>query len=85
MAKGEKTGGRVAGTPNKMTKTLKQDILDAAELAHPDGRVGYLVWASKEQPTAFMSLLGKVLPTEIQPLGRDGNPTDKFVVEIVKV
>jgi hypothetical protein len=85
MAKGEKTGGRVAGTPNKMTKTLKQDILDAAELAHPDGRVGYLVWASKEQPTAFMSLLGKVLPTEIQPLGSDGNPTDKFVVEIVKV
>jgi len=76
MAKGVKTGGRVAGTPNKMTTSLKLSILEAAEKSHPDGVIGYLVWASKEQPTAFISLLGKVLPTEMQALNKNGDPAD---------
>lgn len=59
-----KTGGRKKGTPNKITALLKDDILKAAELAHPDGRVGYLTQQAKENPAAFMTLLGKVLPNE---------------------
>jgi hypothetical protein len=66
MAKGMKTGGRTKGTPNKISKTLKEAILDAAELAGgQEGVTGYLRTQAMTNPTAFMSLLGKVLPTQI--------------------
>lgn len=76
MAKGMKTGGRQKGTPNKITSALKDDILIAATEAHPDGRVGYLKEQAVKNPTAFLTLLGKVLPIETQQLGADGRPTD---------
>ena len=62
MALGQKTGGRKKGTPNKIPTLLKDDILEAAKRAHPDGRIGYLTQQAQENPTAFMTLLGKVLP-----------------------
>jgi len=65
-AQGRKTGGRKKGTPNKITALLRDDILQAAADAHPDGRLGYLTLQAKENPTAFMTLLGKVLPTEVK-------------------
>lgn len=61
----KKTGGRKKGTPNKITALLKDDILQAASDAHPEGRVGYLTQQAKENPTAFLTLLGKVLPSDI--------------------
>ncbi len=65
-----KTGGRVAGTPNKITSLLKDAILQAAELAGNDlekkeGLIGYLKAQAIAQPAAFMTLLGKVLPMQI--------------------
>jgi hypothetical protein len=66
MAKGFKTGGRKLGTPNKINVTLKEAILMAAESAHPDGLVGYLKQQASENATAFLSLLGKTLPREIE-------------------
>lgn len=61
-----KTGGRQKGTPNKLTISLKSAILEAAEAAGgKGGTVGYLTKQAKENPAAFMSLLGKVLPTQI--------------------
>lgn len=65
MARGVKTGGRKKGTPNKITALLKDDILSAASAAHPGGRVGYLTQQAQENPTAFLPLLGKILPTEV--------------------
>ena len=63
MAAGRKTGGRQAGTPNKITADVKRAILEAAEAAGGKrGIVGYLTLQASENPTAFMSLLGKVLP-----------------------
>ena len=56
-----KIGGRKAGTPNKTTVTLKDAILAAF---HKTGGVDYLVWLSKEHPSAYATLLGRVLPTE---------------------
>ena len=38
----------------------------AAESAHPDGLVGYLKQQASENATAFLSLLGKTLPREIE-------------------
>ena len=72
MAKGRKTGGRTKGTPNKVTALLKDEILQAADDAHPDGRVGYLKEQAVENPVAFMTLLGKVLPTQVSGPGDDG-------------
>lgn len=82
MAKGKKTGGRKAGTPNKLSKTLKEDILNAAEMAHPEGRVAYLIHQAHNNATAFMSLLGKVLPMEVQNLDKNGNPADQPAIKV---
>jgi hypothetical protein len=79
MALGKKTGGRKKGTPNKVTALLKDEILQAADQAHPEGRVGYLKGQAVENPAAFMTLLGKVLPTQVQ-----GDPDEplRLVTEI---
>lgn len=54
--------GRPAGSVNKVTKQLKEMILGALdELNGQD----YLVKQAKENPTAFLTLLGKVLPTTL--------------------
>lgn len=64
--------GRKKGVPNRINALLKDDILKAAEMAHPDGRVGYLTQQAVENPQAFMGLLGKVLPVQTQVRG-DGD------------
>ena len=78
MARGVKTGGRSKGTPNKTTALLKDAILQAAADAHEEGMVGYLTHQAKENPTAFMSLLGKVLPMTMA-----GDPDAPMKLEIV--
>lgn len=57
-----KTGGRVAGTPNRVTKALKDMILGALDDV---GGQEYLKRQAEENPVAFMTLLGKVLPSEM--------------------
>lgn len=69
MAKGRKTGGRVAGTPNKLTGELKDLILGALSNV---GGMKYLETQAKESPTAFLTLVGKVLP--LQVTGKDDKP-----------
>jgi hypothetical protein len=54
--------GRPKGSPNKATKALKDMILGALDDA---GGQDYLRRQSIENPTAFMTLIGKVLPTTI--------------------
>lgn len=59
---GERRGGRKAGTPNKITADVKAMVLAALE---EQGGVEYLKKQATETPTAFLSLLGKILPTQI--------------------
>ena len=67
--------GHIRG-PAKVTKILKQAILDAAEKAGGrGGTTAYLVRQATENPTAFMSLLGKILPTQIDHSSKDGTMT----------
>lgn len=64
MAAGKKTGGGSRkGSPNKNTKAIKDMILGA--LAAKGGQE-WLESQMDSNPTAFMTLLGKVLPTQIQ-------------------
>lgn len=81
MAAGRKTGGRARGTPNKVTALLKDQILEAGAAAHEKGMIGYLTEQAKNNPTAFLTLLGKVLPTQVEGTGEGGSFIFKTVYE----
>lgn len=59
---GAKTGGRQKGTPNKLASDVKAMILAALDKA---GGAEYLLMQSEKNPTAFLALVGKVLPMQI--------------------
>lgn len=54
--------GRKKGTPNLVTKTLKEMILGALDDV---GGQKYLMQQARENPAAFLSLVGKVLPMQV--------------------
>ena len=63
--------GRPPGSSNKVPAILKEAIIKAAELAGgEEGLTGYLQTQANANPSAFLSLLGKVLP--LQMAGVDG-------------
>jgi hypothetical protein len=77
MAGGKRPGaGRKKGTPNKITGELKGMILQALSDA---GGIDYLAKQAEQSPSAFLSLIGKVLPMTIE-----GNP-DKPLETVVKL
>ena len=57
-----KTGGRVKGTPNKLTASVKTMILGAL---NEIGGAQYLVEQGRANPSAFLSLVGRVLPMQV--------------------
>lgn len=62
MALGRKTGGRTKGKPNKITADLRAMIEGA--LSDAGGR-DYLASQAKESPAAFLNLVGKLLPKDM--------------------
>jgi hypothetical protein len=54
--------GRKAGVPNKVTGDVKAMILGALEQA---GGQAYLAEQAEQNPGAFLSLIGKVIPKEV--------------------
>lgn len=60
--KGKPRGGSRKGKPNKVTKALKDMILGALDDA---GGQKYLLEQARTNPAAFMTLIGKVLPQDI--------------------
>lgn len=68
--------GRPKGSPNKVTKELKDMILAALDGA---GGIDYLRDRAMDSPNAFLSLVGKVLP--LQVTGEGGGP---LTVEILR-
>ena len=84
MAPGVKTGGRQKGTPNKTTALLKDAILQAATNAGGGELTNYLQVQAVENPGPFLSLLGKVLPTQLA--GDPESPLELITrVELVPV
>ena len=79
MAKGLKTGGRSKGTPNKFSVTLKDLILGALEDA---GGQGYLAAQAQANPTAFLSLVGRVLPLQMKAGNSDPLMPRRVIIEL---
>lgn len=72
-------GGRKKGTPNKQTAAVKDMVLTALGNV---GGVKYLERQAHENPTAFMTLVGKVVP--LQVAGDPENPIKSVVrIELV--
>ena len=77
--KGEKRLNQGKRGPNKQTKELKDMILSALDGA---GGVDYLIERANDPKTAsaFIALVGKVLPMTIAGTGSDG----ALIVEITR-
>lgn len=79
MAGGKREGaGRKAGVPNKITGQLKDMILQALDQA---GGIEYLVKQADQNPGAFMTLVGKVLPMQVT--GEDGGDIKVTINKVV--
>lgn len=76
--KGEKRPNQGKRGPNKVTKELKDMILQALDGA---GGVDYLQKCANEPRTAaaFLGLVGKVLPMTVQGPGADGAHVFKVI------
>jgi hypothetical protein len=59
---GERRGGRVKGTPNKTTATVKEALIQAFE--QRGGVPSLILWA-EDNPTEFYKLWGRMLPQEV--------------------
>lgn len=62
MAKGQKTGGRQKGTPNKVTANIKEALQAAFDEV---GGKDYLVKIATSDPKSFCTLIGKVIPQDV--------------------
>jgi hypothetical protein len=62
IGKGKAGPGRPKGVPNKNTTAVKDMILQALS---NKGGVKYLEKQADENPTAFLTLVGKVLPLDV--------------------
>jgi hypothetical protein len=63
---GRKTGGRRKGSPNKLTADVKAMVQGALDDA---GGQKYLTAQAKENPKAFLTLVGKLLPLQLTGAG----------------
>jgi len=68
--KGQKTGGRVKGTPNKVTGDIKEMIRNALSEV---GGVDYLKTQAKQNPTAFLGLIKSIVPRDVNVGGQTDN------------
>jgi hypothetical protein len=57
-----KTGGRQKGALNKTTRTIKEAIEAAFQGV---GGADYLMQQAQQNPQAFMTLLGKIIPAQV--------------------
>lgn len=68
--------GRPKGLPNKTTQALKDMILAALDAK---GGVSYLITQADANPTAFLTLVGKVLPLTVA-----GDPNAPITISITR-
>ena len=70
--------GRGKGNLNKNTAAIK-DMIDQA--LREAGGVEYLKTQARDNPSAFLGLIGKILPKDISVTGAEGG---NIVIEVIK-
>ena len=75
MAKDFKTGGRLKGTPNKITRAFRE----AVQVAYDSigGDAAFAAWA-RENPTEFYKIAARLIPHQVNIDDR-GPPVLNFV------
>ena len=70
--------GRPKGIPNKSTAAIKDMLLASLDAV---GGQSYFMRQAEENPNAYMSLIGKIIPAEVknQITGADGGPVQHSV------
>lgn len=71
-----KTGGRQKGATNRATKEIKDMIRGALEDA---GGQKYLAGQAKENPVAFMGLVGRILPKDVKIEGEIRHTLEQII------
>ena len=69
--------GRKKGVPNKITASVKEMILAALDSV---GGEQYLVEQARQNPTAFLALIGRIIPSEVK--GELRTISDNIVVYV---
>lgn len=74
--------GRKPGALNKNTRAIKDMVRQALDKA---GGVAYLTRQAKENPGPFLTLVGKLMPAEIQAqiAGKDGGPVRLMIATAI--
>lgn len=62
MARGHKTGGRRKGTPNKISGTVRDNVIEVFDRI---GGVNSMALWAQENQTDFYRLYARLIPTEI--------------------
>ena len=75
LKKGQRFGGRKPGTPNKINKSLAEDLIESYRQL---GSVEWLMTQATVQPQAYLSLLGKLLPTRATLGPLDGSSDGEY-------
>ncbi len=75
-----KSGGRKKGTPNRINAVIKDAVIEAAMRAGGTGGVvGYLTTQATANPNAFLALLGRIIPTQIEGTSDGGAITVRWL------
>lgn len=74
--------GRKKGVPNKTTALLKEAVLTAAARTGHDkegkeGLIGYCRYLAENEPRAFATLLGRIIPMQVE--GDGGTPLQVII------
>jgi hypothetical protein len=71
---------RPKGSPNVLTKTIREAILSSFETV---GGEAWLAKLAKDDPRSYAGLLAKAMPTQVE--GSDGGPVQIQIVTAVPV
>lgn len=85
MAEGRKTGGRKKGTPNRMTKAVKEAIADVAEGLGGSQRM--IAWAKQDplnERAFWTNIYPKLLPLELNHGVQPENPLTDLLTTIAQ-
>jgi hypothetical protein len=62
---GQKFGGRVAGTPNKTTKLVRETIAEVFDLMQQDDKTSLLTWSQNNPDDFYKIVAPKIIPNQL--------------------